>query len=117
MPCASAPERSRVTQPHEQPEAEEAPTYDLLADLLAAIPDGSQKVWNEVAVAALAELRPGVYGEWTGEQLTLALKPYGVRTGQVWGTAEDGKGANRRGIKRSDLLKAVAERDGGAAAA
>jgi S-DNA-T family DNA segregation ATPase FtsK/SpoIIIE len=101
----------------EQPEAEEAPTYDLLADLLAAIPDGTQKVWNEVAVAALAELRPGVYGEWTGEQLTLALKPYGVRAGQVWGTAEDGKGANRRGIKRADLLKAVAERDGGAAAA
>ncbi|MCX4787669.1 cell division protein FtsK [Streptomyces sp. NBC_01221] len=101
----------------DQPEVDEAPAYDLLADLLAALPDGSQKVWNEVAVVALAELRPGVYGEWTGEQLTLALKPYGVRTGQVWGTAEDGKGANRRGIKRADLLKAVAERDGGAAAA
>ncbi|WWR54523.1 cell division protein FtsK [Streptomyces sp. SCSIO 30461] len=101
----------------EQPEGPESPSYDLLADLIAAIPDTSHKVWNEVAVAALAELRPGVYGDWTGEQLTLALKPYGVRSGQVWGTAEDGKGANRRGIKRADLLKAIAERDGGAAAA
>ncbi|MFD5424818.1 cell division protein FtsK [Streptomyces sp. NPDC127084] len=101
----------------DQPEGPESPSYDLLADLIAAIPDTSHKVWNEVAVAALAELRPGVYGDWTGEQLTLALKPYGVRTGQVWGTAEDGKGANRRGIKRADILKAIAERDGGAAAA
>ena len=101
----------------EQPETDPAVSYDLLADLLAAVPDGTQKVWNEVAIAALAELRPGVYGDWTPEQLTLALKPYGVRTGQVWGTTEDGKGANRRGIKRVDLLRVVAERDGGAAAA
>ncbi|MEU0689962.1 cell division protein FtsK [Streptomyces uncialis] len=101
----------------EQPEAEPAVSYDLLADLLAAVPDSTSKVWNEVAVAALAELRPGVYGEWAPEQLTLALKPYGVRTGQVWGSTEGGKSANRRGIKRADLLKAVAERDSGAAAA
>jgi hypothetical protein len=31
-------------------------------------------------------------------QLTAALRPHGVRTGQVWGTTPDRKGANRRGI-------------------
>ncbi|MEU7132948.1 cell division protein FtsK [Streptomyces sp. NPDC046261] len=101
----------------EQPETEAPPSYDLLADVLIAVPAGTSKLWNESIVARLAELRPEVYGEWSAEQLTSALKPYGVRTVQVWGTTEDGRGANRRGIRRSDLLAALAERDGTAAAA
>ncbi|MFE7131924.1 cell division protein FtsK [Streptomyces sp. NPDC057638] len=95
----------------EQP-ADTSSSYDLLTDLLAAVPAEKQKVWNEVVVARLEELRPEVYGGWTSEQLTAAVKPYGIRTGQVWGTTEGGKGANRRGLKRADLLKAVAEREG-----
>ncbi|UQI47877.1 cell division protein FtsK [Streptomyces sp. HU2014] len=95
----------------EQPEAEPGPSYDLLADLLTALPDGKPKLWNEAIVAGLAELRPAVYGTWTPEQLTAALKSYGIRTVQVWGTTEDGKGANRRGTKRADVLAAIAERD------
>lgn len=75
------------------------------------------KLWNEAVVPRLAELRPAVYGEWTPEQLTAALKPYGIRTVQVWGTTEDGKGANRRGIRSADVLKAIAERHGQADAA
>ncbi|MDH2388168.1 cell division protein FtsK [Streptomyces sp. HNM0663] len=101
----------------EQPETDPAASYDLLSDLLAVVPADTPKLWNEVVVPRLAELRPGVYGEWTPEQLTSALKPYGIRTGQIWGTTEDGKGANRRGIKRPDLLRALAERDGTADAA
>ncbi|WP_308294021.1 cell division protein FtsK [Streptomyces sp. UNOC14_S4] len=96
----------------EQPEAEAAASYDLLADLFIAVPADKPKLWNEVTVARLADLRPEVYGEWTAEQLTAALKPYGIRTVQVWGTTEDGKGANRRGIRRADVVSAIAERDG-----
>ena len=44
-------------------------------------------------------------------QLTSALKPFGIRTGQVWGTTDDGKGANRRGITRDDIISAITERD------
>ena len=64
----------------------ESPGYDLLADVLAVVPVGEPKAWNESVVARLAELRPAVYGGWDPEQLTLALKPHGVAVGQVWGT-------------------------------
>src|SRR5690606_27649433 len=101
----------------QQPETDPAASYDLLADLLTAVPADKPKLWSEAIVSRLAELRPEVYGEWTTEQLATALKPYGIRTGQVWGITEDGKGANRRGIKRDDLLKVIAERDGNADAA
>ncbi|MBW1597923.1 cell division protein FtsK [Streptomyces sp. JJ38] len=95
----------------EETEAEPTATFDLLADLLAVIGADEPKLWNETAVARLAELRPQVYGGWEAEQLTAALKPYRIATGQVWGKTEDGKGANRRGIKRTDITASVAERD------
>ncbi|QKW10881.1 cell division protein FtsK [Streptomyces sp. NA04227] len=101
----------------EQPETETASAHDLLADLLAVIPAEEPKVWSETVVSRLAELRPDIYGDWTLEQLAAAVKPFGIRTGQVWGSTDDGKGANRRGIKRADILKALAERDGRADAA
>ncbi|MFE2032980.1 cell division protein FtsK [Streptomyces scopuliridis] len=101
----------------EQPTSNAAVSYDLLADLCAAIPSDKPKLWNEAVVPRLAELRPDVYGAWTPEQLTSALKPYGIRTAQVWGTTEDGRGANRRGIKRADVLSAITKRDGKAEAA
>ncbi|WP_051760670.1 hypothetical protein [Herbidospora cretacea] len=96
------------------------PTFDLLADILAVVPPSEAKVWNETVVARLAQLRPEVYGAWMeleadarAAQLTTALKPYGIRSGQVWGTPEaGGKGANRRGITRDEITAAVTERDG-----
>ncbi|MFD4118434.1 cell division protein FtsK [Streptomyces niveus] len=114
-------ERAGVLAGHalgEQPENGPASaSYDLLAGLRAAIPVDKSKLWNEAVLPRLAELRPEVYGDWAPEQLTAALKPYGIRTVQVWGVTEDGKGANRRGIKRADVLNALAERDGKADAA
>ncbi|MFD7642313.1 cell division protein FtsK [Kitasatospora sp. NPDC059795] len=94
-------------------------SYDLLADVLAVMGPDEPKLWSETIVARLAELRPDVYGPWAelegrakADQLASALKPYGITTGQVWGTApEGGKGANRRGIDRADLTKAITERD------
>ncbi|MBB2909149.1 S-DNA-T family DNA segregation ATPase FtsK/SpoIIIE [Streptosporangium becharense] len=103
----------------EQPEAT-APAYDLLADIAAVLAAGEAKVWNETVVDRLADLRPEVYGPWAEQegpartaQLTNALKPYGIKTGQVWGTPPGGgKGANRIGIVRDDILTAITERDG-----
>ncbi|MBF8191601.1 cell division protein FtsK [Nonomuraea sp. K274] len=104
--------------------AEQAtPNFDLLADILAVVPLSEAKVWNEVIVDRLAELRPEIYGAWAAleggaktAQLTTALKPYGARTMQVWGTPEGGgKGANRIGIAREDITNALTERDKGKA--
>ncbi|GAB7182168.1 hypothetical protein ATKI12_1999 [Kitasatospora sp. Ki12] len=95
-----------------------APSYDLLADILGVFGPDEPKLWSETIVARLAELRPDAYGPWgelegraKADQLVTALKPYGITTGQVWGTTEDGKGANRRGITRTDITKVVTERD------
>ncbi|MCF2526626.1 FtsK/SpoIIIE domain-containing protein [Yinghuangia soli] len=95
-------------------------SYDLLADVLAVIPPSEPKVWNEVVVDRLAELRPDGYGTWAAldvkaksAQLTTALKPYGVPVGQVWGTDDaTGKGANRRGITRDDVTASITKREG-----
>jgi S-DNA-T family DNA segregation ATPase FtsK/SpoIIIE len=101
----------------EAPESAAASSYDLLTDVAAALPDGKSKAWSEDVIARLAELRPEVYGQWSREQLAAALKPYGIRTVQVWGTTEDGKGANRRGVRRTDITAAIARRDDDGAAA
>ncbi len=94
----------------EAPEQVTGPGYDLLADLLAVIPAGEPKVWSETLVARLAELRPEVYTGWDPEALTAALKPHGISTIQV-GRRVDGKVVNRRGVDRSHLTTAIAERD------
>jgi DNA segregation ATPase FtsK/SpoIIIE, S-DNA-T family len=96
--------------------ADTGPAYDLLADIAAVMAE--PKLWSETVVTRLADLRPAVYGPWAAlegdaraAQLTAALKPYDVRTGQVWGTTDDGKGANRRGITRDDITTAITERN------
>ncbi|MCV2461977.1 cell division protein FtsK [Streptomyces sp. ICN988] len=95
----------------EAPETVTGPAYDLLADILAVIPAAETKVWSETVVARLAELREDVYAGWDPEQLSAALKPYGVSTIQV-GRRVKGKVVNRRGIDRSHITTAIAERDG-----
>jgi S-DNA-T family DNA segregation ATPase FtsK/SpoIIIE len=93
------------------------PAYDLLDDIAAVVSE--PKLWSETVVVRLGELRPDAYGLWAAQapedraaRLTSALRPYGIRTGQVWGSTEDGKGANRRGITRDDITAAITERDG-----
>nr|WP_241265529.1 FtsK/SpoIIIE domain-containing protein [Streptomyces boncukensis] len=82
----------------------------LLADILAVMPAKEAKVWNETLIERLAELRPEIYQGWEGEQLTAALKPFGIETVQV-GKRVGGKFHNRRGITRADITRAAAERD------
>jgi DNA segregation ATPase FtsK/SpoIIIE, S-DNA-T family len=99
---------------HAAGQSPEAPAHrsdTLLADILAVIPPGEAKVWSETVLERLAALRPEVYGGLTRDQLTAALKPYGITTSQVWGTTPDGRGANRRGIDRQAVADAATHRD------
>ncbi|MFD6922145.1 cell division protein FtsK [Streptomyces sp. NPDC059944] len=94
----------------EAPEVVTGPAYNLLSDVLAVVPAKETKVWSETVVARLAELRPEVYDGWDPEGLAAALKPHGVSTIQV-GRRVNGKVVNRRGIERSHITTAIAERD------
>lgn len=89
---------------------QDAPTYDLLADLAQIWPAGETSAWNETLCGYLSELRPDAYKGWASEQLTTALKPYGVTVGQI-GRRIEGKPVTRRGIRRDDLTDAIAERN------
>jgi len=82
----------------------------LLADILAVVPAGEHKVWSEVVVERLAELRPEVYDGWGAEQLAAALKPHGVDTVQI-GRRIDGRTVNRRGVDRADIARVHTQRD------
>lgn len=84
---------------------------DVLADVLAVLAADEKAVWCERIADRLAKLRPDAYGEWKGENVTAAVKPWGIKTGQVWGTTDEGEGANRRGIKRADVVQAVTRRE------
>ncbi len=79
------------------------PTYSAAADVLQVMGAEAQ-THSEVICARLAERWPDRYGQWRPEQLAVALKPYRVTTHQVWGTGLDGARANRRGVRRADLL-------------
>ena len=75
------------------------------------MPAGEAKAWNETLAARLAEHDPAAYTGWTGEQLTLALKPFGVTVGQVWAAdPATGKSTNRRGITRAAVTDALTQR-------
>ncbi|MFJ9726859.1 cell division protein FtsK [Streptomyces sp. NPDC101209] len=100
----------------ETPERREA-ADPLLGDILAVVPADEAKPWNDVTVDRLAELRPEKYGPWgemapadKARQLTTALKPYGVSTGQV-ARRVNGKTVNRTGFERAHIVTAIADRD------
>ncbi|MBK0865476.1 cell division protein FtsK [Saccharopolyspora sp. HNM0986] len=103
----------------EQLESEEDIRRDtLLDDILTVVPETEKKVWNERVIARLYELRPDVYGTYReAADLTAALKRHGIRTAQVWGSTDDGKGASRIGITRAEVANEVAERNRGSGAA
>lgn len=85
----------------------EAARLDPLADALAVFERGEDKLWSDTIVSRLAELRPSQYGNWTPANLATALKPYGVKPGQVWAADPvTGKGSNRNGYTRDALTTA-----------
>jgi len=79
----------------------------LLADLAAAF-HGETKAWSDTLARALVELRPETYDGWGPAQLSAALRPYGLRSRQVWGTDPTTcEGANRRGLHLADVRAAL----------
>ncbi|MEV5611515.1 cell division protein FtsK [Streptomyces sp. NPDC052225] len=84
---------------------------DILGDVLKSVGVDEKAAWCERIATRLAELRPDVYGEWKGENVTAALKPWGIKTGQVWSQTDEGEKANRRGIQRADVAAAITRRD------
>ncbi|MFD8891030.1 cell division protein FtsK [Streptomyces sp. NPDC059566] len=90
---------------------------DILSDVLAVIPAEEDAVWCERIAARLTGLRPDAYAGWKGENVTAALRPWGIKPGQVWGQDDAGEGKNRRGIKRADITAAITRRDADRAAA
>nr|WP_308129099.1 cell division protein FtsK [Actinoplanes polyasparticus] len=92
-------------------EREMGPQHSVLDDLARVWPGDEKSAWNETLCAGLAELRPETYGGWEAAQLTAALKPHGAIKVADVGRRVDGKSVTRRGIKHTDLLTAIAERD------
>ncbi|MFD4953819.1 cell division protein FtsK [Streptomyces sp. NPDC058451] len=90
---------------------------DILADVLDVFADDEKAVWCERIAVRLTAAHPDTYAGWAGENVTAALKPWGIKPGQVWGTTDDGEGANRRGIKRADVAAAITRRNADRAAA
>ncbi|RSN40055.1 cell division protein FtsK [Amycolatopsis sp. WAC 04197] len=95
------------------PAEHERPGSSLLPDLLTAF-RGEARAWSETLTGALAELRPDAYTGWGPAQLSAALRPYGVRSRQVWGTDPVScEGANRRGFQLADVRAALDAQKGG----
>jgi S-DNA-T family DNA segregation ATPase FtsK/SpoIIIE len=84
----------------------------LLEDVLGVIPAAEDKTPAEVLLQRLAEAHPDRYGEQTTDQLTAALRAYGIDTAvQVHRLAGDGQRRNRRGVRREQIVEVAAERD------
>ncbi len=96
---------------------EKSASADILTDVADVIAATEKAVWCERIATRLEALRPDVYTGWKGETVTAALKPWGIKPGQVWGTTDDGEGKNRRGIERVDITAAITRRDADRAAA
>lgn len=84
--------------------------HNVAADVLLVLGDDSQAHSDDIC-SRLAEGWPDRYAGWAPSQLSAALAPYGVRTGQVWATSLDGHKANRYGVRRADLHAALGGTD------
>lgn len=102
---------SAGTLPTASTERDVPAAHSVLDDLARVWPGDEKAAWNEILCAALADLRPEAYGGWEAAQLSTALKPYpAIKVADV-GRRIDGKPVTRRGIRHTDLLAAIAERD------
>lgn len=84
---------------------------DVLGDALKVFHADEEQLWCERLAARLAECWPDVYGEWSTASVAPNLRPWGITTTDVWGTTDEGEKTTKRGIKRGDLVAAVARRD------
>lgn len=83
---------------------DDAPRIELISDVLQVWPQGRDRAqWQQLA-AALAALRPEVYGDLTGESLSAMLRELGVQSINV-----KAGGAVLKGCLRAEI-ETVAER-------
>ena len=85
-------------------------TSSVLDHLAAAWPVDEDKVWWDDLAHRLSTAHPGLYGAWTGEQVSAAVRPHGLRSIQVKRVL-DGRPVNRRGLARATLATALGDRD------
>lgn len=85
------------------------PAYSVAADALTVL-GSDEKAHSDVLCSRLAEQWPERYAQWRPAQLSAGLKPFDIRTRQVWATGLDGQSANRYGVLRAELLTALDER-------
>jgi S-DNA-T family DNA segregation ATPase FtsK/SpoIIIE len=79
------------------------PAASVLDDLKVVFAQAeATKLSSERLLELLAALRPEVYGSWTPEALSAALRPDGVKPGQVW--TEEG---NRKGYLLNQINEAI----------
>ncbi|TCP56974.1 S-DNA-T family DNA segregation ATPase FtsK/SpoIIIE [Tamaricihabitans halophyticus] len=93
----------------EAPDTETA-RINTLEDVASVFDHGDDKLWSEVIVQRLAELRPQVYQGWKPAQLATALKPFDLAPGQVWMDDNTGKARNRNGYTRDAITTAINNR-------
>ncbi len=95
---------------------DQAPTDEQSASVLDHLaevwPAAEARAWCETLAERLAAAHPGTYTGWTGEQVTSAVRPHGLRSTQVKRTI-DGRTHNRRGLLRTELHAALTQRDNG----
>jgi S-DNA-T family DNA segregation ATPase FtsK/SpoIIIE len=81
----------------------------ILDRLFGIWPDNERKttgkVWCSVLADRLAEAHPNAFEGWTAEQVTAAVRPFGINSIQV-----KRRGQNRNGIAWADLVQALADR-------
>jgi S-DNA-T family DNA segregation ATPase FtsK/SpoIIIE len=93
------------------PDPSTASLLDHLLEVWPATPEGPiERVWWDELAGRLTEIHPGLYGGWTGVQVSAAAKPHGLKSVQVkrW---IDGRQVNRRGLAHSSLAEAVQARE------
>jgi S-DNA-T family DNA segregation ATPase FtsK/SpoIIIE len=84
-------------------------TIGILDHLATVWPAEDDKVWWDDLAERLAATYPGLYGAWTGEQVTSAVRPYGLKSIQIKRSV-DGRALNRRGLARIALHTALNDR-------
>ncbi len=87
-------------------------TASILDHLATVWPAGEDKVWWDDLAERLATAYPGLYGTWTGEQVTAAVRSHGLKAIQIKRTV-DSRQLNRRGLHRQALHDALNDRDDG----
>lgn len=102
-------------------EPDEGPAVNFIADVASVLRAGEERVWLQTLADRLAELRPELYGGMTdldptakAKQMSAMLRPYRIRSKDVWGDDGGRSKTARKGVEANDVLAAAAEGAGDA---